>query len=320
MALVPQLPKPPRSAHVSHDDEHEEELHAEEVWLVSYADMMTLLFGLFVILYSMSSVDTKKYETFAKATVESFGGEYQLPTESLKREIAKGLQESGISSNDVKVEQSLDGLELSFKGQTFFASGTAEPSSEARAFLIKTKEALVKTGDDYTIRVEGHTDSQPISTSQFPSNWELSSARATSVVRFLEAQGINPSKLEAIGFGDSRPIAQEKDASGAIQADGMAKNRRIVIKVRRLDPKEKLEIEKFSAARAYSAVVAPAVSSPNVAPSVAEPARLPASAVEARPPVPKAIPQAVIPAAPRAAPRAAPHAAPHAAPAPRDDF
>jgi|GEM_PF-540228 len=314
MALVPQLPKPPRSAHKDHDDDHEESLHADEVWLVSYADMMTLLFGLFVILYSMSSVDTKKYEAFSKAAVESFGGEYQLPTESLKRELTESLKESGIQSDDVKVEQGLDGLELSFKGQTFFQSGTADPSPEAQLFLTKTKDALVKTGDDYMIRVEGHTDSAPISNERFPSNWELSSARATSVVRFLETQGINPSKLEAIGFGASRPISVERDDAGNVVPDGMAKNRRIVIKVRRLDPKEKEEIIKFSSARAYTVAspVPPEAVAPGSAPVDAAPSAVAPAAPTVTAPATRVVPHPVRPVAPtKTVPQAKP---PRAAP------
>jgi chemotaxis protein MotB len=324
MALVPHLPKPPRSAHKGHEDEHEEELHAEEVWLVSYADLMTLLFGLFVILYSMSSVDTKKYEAFSKAAVESFGGEYQLPTESLKRELDKGLKEAGISKDDVKVEQGLDGLELSFKGQTFFQSGSSDPTAEAQKFLARTKEALVKTGDDYTIRVEGHTDSQPINTERYPSNWELSSARATSVVRFLETQGINPSKMEAIGFGSSRPIAREKDETGNVSVDGMAKNRRIVIKVRRLDPKEIEDIKKFSDARAYAPTLVPqepqagAPAEGHAAAPTATPVQAAdAQAVTTAPVAPLTTPATVPAARPQAAPRSPASLAAPAAPAPK---
>lgn len=227
-----------KKKHKEHDEPHAAHGDNDELWLVSYSDLMTLLFGFFVILFSMSTLDKNKFTGFAKGASEKFGGEYQLPTEQVNRAMAASLNQGGLKSSDVQITQTVDGLELNFKGQAFFNSGTAELSEAARVFVIKAADAIKKTGNDYMVRIEGHTDDAPISTVQFPSNWELSSARATAVVRILEADGLNPRQLEAIGYGSSRPLKPNRDEKGQAIADNMAANRRILIHLRKLEPSE----------------------------------------------------------------------------------
>ena len=102
-----------------------------------------------------------------------------------------------------------------------FDSGSAQIRPEFTPILEKIAEELMKIPND--IRIEGHTDNRPIHTPMFPSNWELSAARATSVLRFLVKKGIDPSRLSAVGYGEFRPVASNDTP------EGRAKNRRVEI-------------------------------------------------------------------------------------------
>jgi len=222
-------------------------------WLNTYADMVTLLLCFFVLLFSMSVVNVKKFE----AVMSSLQGALGIlegapvptpngsPTEvfdagdlvaqllakemaemaELQEVIEKELKESGLSD---KVGVSLEerGVVLRFADTVLFDVGqdTLRPESA---------EALQKIGEiikdlDNPIRVEGHTDNWPISTPRFPSNWELSTARATRVVRFLiEEAGVEPRQLQAAGYGEYYPIESNETA------EGRQKNRRVDIVILR---------------------------------------------------------------------------------------
>ena len=132
---------------------------------------------------------------------------------SLTEEVKKG---------QLQVRQFKDMLTVEVAEQLFFDSGRAALKEQGKEVLKRVGEAL-KGYDDKVIRVVGHTDNVPISTAQFPSNWELSVARATTVVRFLQAAGVPPERLTAAGRGEYTPVAANDDA------DGRRKNRRIEI-------------------------------------------------------------------------------------------
>jgi chemotaxis protein MotB len=127
-----------------------------------------------------------------------------------------------VKKGQLQVRQYKDMLTVEVAEQLFFDSGRAALKDSGKAVLGKVGEAL-KGYEDKIIRVVGHTDNVPIATSQFPSNWELSAARATTVVRFLQASGIPPERMTASGRGEYSPIAPNDDA------DGRRKNRRIEI-------------------------------------------------------------------------------------------
>jgi flagellar motor protein MotB len=130
---------------------------------------------------------------------------------------------------------------LEMSSAAFFASGDATLSAAGEAILrdasIKLKSDEFK---DYEITVEGHTDDTPIHTAQFPSNWELSTARAASVVHFLLDQGIAAQKLRAIGYADARPKVPDRDADGNPIPENQAQNRRVVIKLEKIEPATKV--------------------------------------------------------------------------------
>ncbi|HUY68813.1 MAG TPA: flagellar motor protein MotB [Alphaproteobacteria bacterium] len=127
-------------------------------------------------------------------------------------------------------------VSLQMSSAAFFASASAELSARGKVILQK-EAARLKTAryKNYNIVVEGYTDDQPIHTAAFPSNWELSAARAASVVRFLITQGLPADRLRAAGYGDTHPIAPNRDAHGRPIPANQAKNRRVVIRLERIE-------------------------------------------------------------------------------------
>lgn len=227
-----------------------------ERWLVSYADFITLLFAFFVVMYAISSINEGKYRVLADSLIQAFravptdsslieqpGRRPQVlegsgrpigpaqpktpaispETERMKR-VAKAVLEAMaplVKEGQVRVTQSPRGITVEINASVLFASGEAmlQPSS----IETLTAVARVLAQVDNPILVEGHTDNVPIRSPNYPSNWELSSARAGSVVRLFTEHGVAPSRLVAIGYADNRPI----DTNAT--PEGRARNRRVNI-------------------------------------------------------------------------------------------
>jgi chemotaxis protein MotB len=273
-----------------HGGEHE----SEERWLLTYADMITLLMALFMVLFSISSVNISKYQTLQKSLKAAFSGEIlpggkaiaqqgstanasQTPAsvelqaiEPVKTEGASSLQNStahGTSSSAAaaaqqaaaqrqaaefqRIKEQLEayarahGFAKSVKASIearglvirvltddlLFASGQA--TLEARADgLLSEIASLLNVDQTHPISVEGNTDNVPIHSALFPSNWELSTARASTVVRFLIAHGVGANRLTASGNAEQRPYDSNATAAGR------ARNRRVEIVMRRLGEAE----------------------------------------------------------------------------------
>ena len=230
-------------------------------WMVSYADFVTLLFAFFVVMYSISSVNKGKYETFSESLDQAlFHNEkiqkdaepiqigaiptaiqpIELPNlataeeRELSEEILQEKQRLSEVSEQFQgalqpyVESKLVGIkkhdfwvELEMNSELLFASGKAELSAKAIPVLEKVAEVIRDVPN--VINVEGYTDNIPIATGFYPSNWDLSSARATSVVKELVKNNIPPTRLSAVGYGEFHPIADNKDDEGRF------KNRRVVL-------------------------------------------------------------------------------------------
>jgi len=192
-------------------------------WLTTFADMMTLLMTFFVLLFAMSTLDPVKLEQFGDSFGEKSGARKKTKKVSLSqinKEVKKLVMEQELQSQ-VKVRMDSRGVTLEIASDLAFNVGSADLSRSIQAFLVK----LVGTMDKatYAIAVEGHTDNVPIRSSAFPSNWELSSSRASAVIRYLTSQGIGADKFRAIGFGDTAPkVANDT-------AENRAKNRRVDI-------------------------------------------------------------------------------------------
>ena len=206
--------------------------HDESNWLVSYADMMTLLFGFFVLMYSFSRIDTKKFEVVRKDVARYFGGQVRVdPTiTKLDQEAKDILLNAGLDKNVELVAKDSE-VELRFNGSLHFQPGTSNLNHESQYVLGKLIEMIKKNVKPDTVSVEGHTDDDPISSQVYPSNWELSTSRASAVVREFEKFGFEPSKLTATGFGSSRPIAPNRDSKGIPIAQNQEANRRVIVTV-----------------------------------------------------------------------------------------
>lgn len=204
-----------RLSRMSSSGEHED---GEGNWLVSYADMMTLLFGFFVLLQSFSTINAKKFENVKKESSAAFSGEYESPYGELTKKIRAVVQKENLT-NQVTVDESSAGITINFNGQIFFDSGLVDIKSEAYEMLKKIVMNIRSEAKDYYITIEGHTDQTPISSGLIASNWELSALRATRVLRFFIDQGYDAKRLKSIGWGETKPI-DLKDSS---------KNRRVMI-------------------------------------------------------------------------------------------
>ncbi|MDD2365589.1 MAG: flagellar motor protein MotB [Desulfuromonadaceae bacterium] len=234
-----------------------------ERWLVSYADFITLLFAVFVVLYAMGQSDKQKVEEIMKSIQESFGmatagasspkinvidSQSITVIPSLKPEIRinpmgqsrSGQRKSRAEERDfrqiksaveayllkqgaqskVTLEITRRGLIVSLKEAGFFDSGQATIKPEAYDLINTIAEVMTQYNNP--LRLEGHTDNIPISTSQFPSNWELSTARATNGLKYLLKNfDVDANKISATGYAEFRPIAENTTP------EGRAKNRRV---------------------------------------------------------------------------------------------
>jgi chemotaxis protein MotB len=216
-------------------------------WLVSYADFVTLLFAFFVVMYALAATNEIKYQAVSQSLESAFlekkrqviileealservdrvspiklDDEWVADRKQLQQasEQLTQLLEEQISDNLVTVNKGNSWIELQMNSELLFLSGSADLAAESLPVLKKIAEVLKSLPNQ--VNIEGHTDNLPIGTSKFPSNWELSSARATTVVRDLIKNGIEPPRLSAIGYGEFHPVADNKTEEGRF------KNRRV---------------------------------------------------------------------------------------------
>lgn len=192
-------------------------------WMVSYADFITLLFAFFVVMYAISSVNDSKYKSLSegmhsafnkkdrnKATISTANEKDGPEVRKTKGKFKDGMDElsesvSVLEDGDMKVKREEGWIELEIKAGSLFDTGNAELKPEALIKLMKLAQKLRTV--NYPISVEGYTDNTPIDTPQYPSNWELSAARAASVGRILNGYGIGADRIMVIGYGDQFPIA-----------------------------------------------------------------------------------------------------------------
>ncbi len=226
-------------------------------WLMTYADMITLLLCFFAVFLSVSVPKKEKFERAQKEVRQTFGrpdvpeGIYpprRVPmnfSEEDESEVIRGALPSIVGSYDpnkgAQVKKEGDRITtIEMSSAPFFASGSATLSEEGKKILggdlLKLFNDKYK---DFNITVEGHTDDNPISTLQFPSNWELSTGRAAAVVRFFMSQGIPPARLSAAGYADTFPKIANRDNAGKPIAANQAQNRRVIIKLEKIDKEEK---------------------------------------------------------------------------------
>ena len=216
----------------------------EEEWLVTYADAITLLMAFFIMLVSFSKIDLPLFEEVMSGIQQEIGqgpGKATTTTE-VKTKIEEIVFETGLEQV-VEVQKDERGVTIDLASASFFKPGTAIIKDEAKPMLTKWSEILTKEEYKYfLVEVEGHTDDDPISTDKFPSNWELSAARAAATVRFMQSVGVHRFQLKASGFGDAHPKVPNRDIDGNAIKLNQAKNRRVIV---RLVPMDKFLKEDF---------------------------------------------------------------------------
>lgn len=194
-------------------------------WMTSYGDMMTLLLVFFVLIVSMSTIDPVRIQQVTQQMREAMTGEdVKVPTlKEIEDELKESVEQLRIE-DVVQVDRSKDGVQLIMRGESFFESGRAELLPQTYPFLNEVAWQINK--NPYMISVEGHTDNIPISNARFPSNWELSGARAAAVVRYFERRSISRERMRIIGWADAKPV---DPALGNSTPAARAQNRRVVI-------------------------------------------------------------------------------------------
>jgi chemotaxis protein MotB len=213
----------------------------QDRWLVSYADIMTLLFALFTTMYAAAAVDATKAAAVAASMQQAPGVTAAagaappaiVPAtvrpvevvpredtlESIRRRLTAELEQE-INLQRAEISRDGRGLVVSLPERATFRTGSADVTTEARQLIVRVAAALEPLPNP--IRIEGHTDDVPIRTSRYASNWELSTARAAAVVTLLiSGEHVQPERLSAAGYGEFHPRAANDSA------ENRARNRRI---------------------------------------------------------------------------------------------
>ncbi|MBI4530545.1 MAG: flagellar motor protein MotB [Candidatus Latescibacteria bacterium] len=200
-----------------------------EGWLTTYGDLVTLLLTFFVLLVAMAKFDVQKFQSMAQSMAKAMGGGKKeatlIPLKEIEQEVKQIIKEEGLQG-EVSAYTRSDGVAIEAKGGVSFETGKAELKSEFKQFMLKILPEII--GTSYNIAVEGHTDNVPIG-GIYPSNWELSTARASSVVRFFIDQGIPANRFRATGFADTLPKRPNVAPDGTSIPENQALNRRVVI-------------------------------------------------------------------------------------------
>lgn len=221
-------------------------------WMVTFSDMMTLILVFFILLFSMSVIDAEKFravaESFQQRQVLDFlpsaiefqspeedtgeqkndpfdqgeyGGERQNSMDELLEEVQEFLESNELTEL-ISVTRDDRGVVLVLQERTLFNTAEADILPDAGPFLDKVGTLLETIPN--MVKVEGHTDSRPISTYRYPSNWELSGARASSVIRYItDRHNVEPKRFIATGYGDTRPVVPNTTV------ENLQLNRRVVI-------------------------------------------------------------------------------------------
>jgi chemotaxis protein MotB len=224
--------------------ESDETSDSGDSWLLSYADLMTLLASFFILLTAFANYDEKGFKQNAKEVASHFSKEKfkieKTKLDKLNDEIDRDPFLKQMTSTSIFN----DSLEINFQGSVLFASGGHKLKPSVIPVLDSLIDIIADKDPNYLIIVEGHTDNQPISKkSIFSSNWALSSARASTVVERFEYFGFRPETLRPVGLGSTFPQVPNVDNKGEVIEDNLKINRRVVIKV--LSPIDKEKHQKL---------------------------------------------------------------------------
>ncbi len=246
----------------------------QDRWLVSYADFITLLFAFFVVMYALSSVNDGKYRVLSNSLVSAFKSTsssaisfqsaelssiVEQPSQHVERTAAppalneqqntrikrqekmKGMAKDIllalaplVQDGKVRVTQNALGITVEINASVLFSPGKAQ-LAESSSISLSAVAQVVKD-HNHEIHVEGHTDNIPIQTLTFPSNWELSTARASSVIRLFIENGVATHRMTAIGYADNKPVETNTTI------EGRKRNRRVAVMILSKEPEKITEI------------------------------------------------------------------------------
>ena len=200
-------------------------------WLLTYSDIITLLFTFVLIILKVSVIDENRFDELRQGLSQTFlKQDVSTAFKTLTDEV-KTLKDK---FNEIQVDTSNKDIAITFADSSFYEIGSADITENGIAKIEDLLEIL--NTQDYLrffLEIEGHTDDVPIHNLEFASNWELSTARATNIVKKLETKGIPADRIRAVGYAASKPLPVSLDANGDIDPDKRGINRRIVIKISR---------------------------------------------------------------------------------------
>jgi chemotaxis protein MotB len=223
---------------------HHDENHIDETWLIPYADLLTLLLALFIVLFASSQIDAQKFQQIARSFNSALTGgtgvlEFQKPLEEeleqppggnnerkelqqVQGKINQYIQQENLTGQ-LKTTLTEEGLLVTILNDVLFDSGSAEVRPQDRKLAKEISELLVMN-PPRSIIISGHTDNVPINNSQFSSNWELSVMRAVNFMKLLlENKQLDPRWFSAKGYGEYKPVSSNSTE------EGRKKNRRVEI-------------------------------------------------------------------------------------------
>ena len=234
-------------------EEGKKEAEGAPAWMATFADLVTLLMCFFVLLFAMSTTQQETYKELVQSLRSALGSQAvpesgtregltmhavpsEEPSENQQIDELGGMIEKELEEifsevrelvlfnklgGEVSVTKTEDGVVITMSDLLLFAEGGARLSDKGHDILQKVASVLSKLA--YRVKIKGHTDAEPISSNQYPSNWELSSARASTVVRLLIQNGVSPKYVSAEGYAQYHPVATNDTARGR------ARNRRVEI-------------------------------------------------------------------------------------------
>jgi len=184
-------------------------------WVVSYADFVTMLLALFMVMFAISQNVTKYQDKIIKDNNLQMTENAQVTGVSDIDKVYELLSDKLAKNNSIKVFKEPRGLVVRMNDSILFDEGSAIIKLDATKTLEEIIGSLAKI--DNKVLVEGHTDSTPINTKEFPSNWELSTARATNIISYIVRTGkISPCRLSAVGYGEFMPVADNTSSGGRL--------------------------------------------------------------------------------------------------------
>lgn len=203
-------------------------------WLLTYADMITLLFTFVLIILKVSDIDQNRFDELREGLSQTL---LKQDVSTAFKTVTDEIQTLKERFNQIQIQTTNKDIEITFANSDFYEVGSAEITEDGEE---KLNELLAILDDGpykrFFIEIAGHTDDVPIQNDEFDSNWELSTARATNIVKSIEQTGIPADRIRAIGYAASVPLPESLDELGEIDPDKRGLNRRIVITISRYRP------------------------------------------------------------------------------------